>query len=418
MPILVLRRSPDVLSHTGLAIARSAGRWGIDVHGVREDPGAPTRLSRYAGRCFELAPNASDDRWRVALAQIGRELGRTVLVPIDDLAAVFVGDHAAELEEHFLFAHQPPALSRRLSDKGQLHRLCDGLGIAQPGAVFPSDEGDVRDYTREGDFPVVVKRMHGERPARAANAPSVRIAYTAEQLIDAYRAMDSDQAPNVMLQEFVPGTSDTVWMFNGYFDERSRCLFGATGRKIRQRGPRTGPTTLGICQPNEAVGEMSRRLMHAVGYHGIVDLGCRYDARDGAFKLLDVNPRLGSSFRLFVGEDGMDVLRALYLDLTSRPVPPAHPRPGRRWLVEPYDVVAAAQLARDGELDMRRWLHSLRGVDECAWFASDDPGPALGMAARMIVTIFARMTGHRAGGRPSGARATIGQTISRGRPPG
>ena len=31
--------------------------------------------------------------------------------------------------------------------------------------------------------------------------------------------------------------------------------------------------------------------------------------------------RLGQTFRLFVGENGLDVLRALYLDLTGQPVP-------------------------------------------------------------------------------------------------
>ena len=54
--------------------------------------------------------------------------------------------------------------------------------------------------------------------------------------------------------------------------------------------------------------------MKEVGYRGILDIGWRYDARDDRYKLLDVNPRLGASFRLFVGKGGMDVLDG------SRPV--------------------------------------------------------------------------------------------------
>jgi len=48
-----------------------------------------------------------------------------------------------------------------------------------------------------------------------------------------------------MLQEYIPGSSETSWMFNGYFDGESRCLFGATGYKIRQYPLSGGFTTLG-----------------------------------------------------------------------------------------------------------------------------------------------------------------------------
>ena len=76
------------------------------------------------------------------------------------------------------------------------------------------------------------------------------------------------------------------------------------------------------------------RFMHELGYRGILDIGYRFDERDGEYKLLDVNPRIGATFRLFVGDDGMDVLRALYLDLTGQEVAattaPHRPPLGRR----------------------------------------------------------------------------------------
>jgi predicted ATP-grasp superfamily ATP-dependent carboligase len=173
-------------------------------------------------------------------------------------------------------------------------------------------------------------------------------------------------------------------MFNGYFDRDSRCLVGFTGRKVRQRGPHTGPTTLGECVPNEDVADATCRLAAATGYRGIIDIGYRYDARDGSSRLLDVNPRMGGSFRLFVGQDGMDVVRALYMDLTGQSVPESAPSHGRRWIVEPFDLISSAQLAREGSLTAREWLRSFRGVQEGAWFAADDPLPFLTMGVRML----------------------------------
>ena len=68
--------------------------------------------------------------------------------------------------------------------------------------------------------------------------------------------------------------------------------------------------------------------MKAIGYQGILDIGYRYDRRDGQYKVLDVNPRIGCTFRLFAATNGMDVARALYLDMTGQT---GASRPGCRW---------------------------------------------------------------------------------------
>lgn len=102
-----------------------------------------------------------------------------------------------------------------------------------------------------------------------------------------------------------------------------------------------------------------------------------YDARDGEYKLLDVNPRIGSTFRLFVSENGMDVVRAAYFDLTGQRVTPAFVPDGRKWIVEDFDLVAALRYYRDRRLTLTEWFKSLSGIHESAFVALDDPLPAL-----------------------------------------
>jgi predicted ATP-grasp superfamily ATP-dependent carboligase len=176
-----------------------------------------------------------------------------------------------------------------------------------------------------------------------------------------------------MIQEFIPGED---WMFDGYFDAESRCLFGMTGRKIRRFPVYTGVTSLGICVPNETVVRTTAAFMQAIGYRGILDIGYRWDVRDGSYKVLDVNPRIGCTFRLFAA-GGLDVARALYLDLTGEPVPPVAPANGRKWFVEDFDFISALSLWRQGCLSFKDWLRSFRGVEEAACFALDDPLPFL-----------------------------------------
>ena len=122
-------------------------------------------------------------------------------------------------------------------------------------------------------------------------------------------------------------------MFNGYFDEHSECLIAFTGRKIRQYPAYAGVTSLGICQTNNEVEATTRAFMKAIGYRGIVDMGYRFDARDGRYKIYDVNPRIGATFRLFVDRAGNDVARALYLNMTAQTVIPGERLRGRKWIV-------------------------------------------------------------------------------------
>lgn len=122
---------------------------------------------------------------------------------------------------------------------------------------------------------------------------------------------------------------------------------------------------------------MTRDLVKATGYRGLLDINYRYDAPDGQHKVLDINPRVGATFRLFAGASGMDVVRAMYFDMTGQSVDPAMAAEGRRWIVEDCDLMSSLHSFRTGELAFRDWVTSYCGVAETGIFAMDDPLPAL-----------------------------------------
>lgn len=382
-PLFALRRSFAELQHGVLNIARSAGRLGIPAHATRSGRHEPATRSRYLRGALELPHGASDEQWLSELLSYGAKLGSSVLLALDDDSAVFLDDHRDALGEAYILPASPPGLARRLASKRVLWELCEQIGIAAPESSFPASEEEAANQSAAFGYPVVLKRSEPWIEPRDAGAPSVAIARTEAELRFWHRRMESAVKPQVMIQEYIPGGSSSIWMFNGYFDLRSECLYASTGRKLRQRGPRTGPTTLGVCSWNEAVADSATQLMRELSYSGIVDMGFRYDERDGRYKLLDVNPRTGSSFRLFAAVGGLDVVRAAYLDLTGQRVPRDRARDGRTWLVEPYDIVASAQLASARELTLSSWLRSLSAVDERAWWAGDDIAPFLAMCGSL-----------------------------------
>jgi D-aspartate ligase len=382
-PLLIFGLSRGTFHHGALGIARSAGRLGIPVYRLGLERWAPAAFSRYNSGWSTIPAHAGAEQILTTLRERRRSIGQAIIVPIDDVSSVFLDEHAGELADDFLFPRQPQGLAQALSSKRAMFELCCEHGVPTPWSAFPESQEELLELVEHTGFPVVLKCINvGDAPT---SAPRVAIAADRHELTAAYRTMQGAASHNVMLQEYVPGTPESVWMFNGYFDARSECRFGFTGKKIRQSPPYTGVTTLGACEPNPTVEETTVRLMKALSYRGILDIGYRYDNRDGQYKLLDVNPRIGGTFRLFVGADGMDVLRALYLDLTGAEVPAPAPQPGRRWLVDPLDLASSAIYRRRGDITVRAWLRSFRGVRETAWFALDDPLPFLVLWLRLLV---------------------------------
>ena len=370
VPVVVLG-----FDHGSLGIARSLGRLGVTVYGVASDPRAPALASRYCRHVIwdlEHALGAETIRF---LNDLGNRIGcKAVLIPTTDATSLLIAEHSDDLAARFLFPHVPPTVVRSFSDKRAVHNLAGRLGIPTPEAVFPQSLDDVEDFARRATFPVVLKGIDGARLQTRTGRKMVLVR-SERSLVEQYAKLEDPRAPNLMLQEYIPGADDSVWMFNGYFNQASHCVAGFTGTKLRQHPVDAGATSLGICRRNETVEAMTTALMRTVGYRGIVDIDYRYDQRDGSYKLLDPNPRIGCTFRLFVDANGMDVVRFLYLDMTGQPLPAAVPGEGRKWIEESGDIESSLDRMGAGNLTVRAWIQSLHGIDEAAWFARDDLSP-------------------------------------------
>jgi len=393
-PAVVLKLDPNMLHHGGLGVIRSLGRLGVPVYGVHEGRWAPAASSRYlAGRCYwpllrrsqppdpELPEHA--ERIRSGLLSLAARIGRrAVLLPTDDAGAIFLAEHGGPLREAFLFADPPADLPRRLAGKYSLHELAQELGVPTPRAMLAWSATEAAYFAALAGFPVIGKLTTPWRHPAGPALRSTMIIRTPEELGGVVRACAQAHA-GLMLQEYLPGGPGRDWFFHGYGGTSGRCVPAFTGVKDRSYPAHAGLTSLGRAVPNATLRDQCAGLLHRLGFRGIADLDLRFDPRDGQYKLLDFNPRLGAQFRLFTDRAGVDVARAAYLDLTGQPAAPQEMVSGRRFLVENYDPLGALSYWRRGELGPRSWAASLRGIDETAWFARDDLRPFGLMCLRM-----------------------------------
>jgi predicted ATP-grasp superfamily ATP-dependent carboligase len=388
VPVLLLRLDPNPFHHGTLGAVRSLGRAGIEVHAVVASARGPVGRSRYLHRTYELPAGPVTDAPLLALLRdISERIGRpAVLIPMDDRGAIAAARLAGPLLGRFLLPAQPAGLPERVADKAELARLCRELELPHPATALPGSAQQADAMAAGLGLPCVAKwsrpwLLPGPADTGLRSTTLVRTRADARRLYEL-----TDRAGSaLLLQRRLPGTPDTDWFFHGCFTRGGSCLIGGSGRKERAWPPRTGLTAVGRWLPNPDVERAALRLARHLDYRGILDLDFRRDAH-GRYHLLDFNPRPGAQFRLFTDPSGLDVVRALHLDLTGRTVPAARDAPGRLFRAENYALLSALATARTGRPRPARPNRTRGGRRdvERAWFAADDPLPFLAMTGSWL----------------------------------
>jgi D-aspartate ligase len=380
---LVFKVGQYPLHHGGVAVIRTLGRVGVRVFGVHEDVGTPAARSAYLTGGF-VWPTGGQETYRrqllVGLAEVVARIGKPcVVIPTDDHAAVFLNEHADQLPAPLRQPALAPGLARELVNKQRCRSLAMRSGIPVPSTTVLRCPTSISALGTM-EFPIVVKRAERtllDDGQRTYSTVIVRSADELRQLVES-----PGEEHDILLQEVIPGEPGDDWLFHAYCDAESNSLVSFTGRKLRSYPAYAGETAYAMAEDNAKLREQMEHMLRAIGFVGIVSMDLRYDRRDGTYRLLDFNPRTGACFRLFENVHGIDVVRALHMDLSGRQVPSGPQRSGRTYVVEPYDLRTGRRYLRHSGLTVSAWLRCIIRADERAWLTFDDVAPASVYAMR------------------------------------
>ncbi|MFJ9863367.1 ATP-grasp domain-containing protein [Streptomyces sp. NPDC101165] len=381
VPAVLLRIDRNPFHHGTLGAVRSLGRAGVEVHLVADCAESPVRRSRYVHRIHPPpAPGTSPGEIAAALRRVAARVALpAVLIPMDDASAVAAGRLREELAPAYLLPQQPGALPGRVADKAELAGVCAAAGIPHPVTLVPDSAEDAAAAARRLGLPVVAKWSRPWLVPAGIGLRSTVVVNSARPARELY-LRSTEARCSLLLQTYLPPGRDRDWFVHGYADRSGAVRAGGPGRKQLAWPRGAGLTAVGRWTPNPQVQALAERLTGELGYRGIFDLDFRRCGSTGRYHLLDFNPRPGAQFRLFADSAGLDVVRALHLDLTHRPLPDGVPLPGREFVVENYAP-----------------LHALRrasGERELAWHAPDDRAPG-----RALWTLWGRHVADRLAGR-------------------
>ncbi|MEU6376637.1 ATP-grasp domain-containing protein [Streptomyces sp. NPDC046909] len=365
VPAVLLRIDRNPFHHGTLGAVRSLGRAGVEVHVIAESTGSPVSRSRFVRQIHPPPPPGTPTAdIAVALRRIAARIARpAVLIPMDDASAIAVSRLRQELAPAYLLPATPDPLAERVADKAELAALCAAVDVPHPLTLIPDSPAEAANAAWQLGLPVIAKWSRPWLLPAESGLRSTVVLGSAQEARDLYLRTE-EAGSRLLLQAYLPPGTDRDWFFHGYADRSGAVRGGGAGVKLRAWPRGAGLTAVGRWTPDQRVQALAERITGALGYRGIFDLDFRRDAR-GRHHLLDFNPRPGAQFRLFSDTAGLDVVRALHLDLTHRPLPDGVPRAGREFVVENYAPLTALRPAPAGR--------------ELAWCAADDRAPGRAM---------------------------------------
>ena len=359
----------------GLSIARSLGRHGVPVW-VTTPPNAKlASCSRYTLRTLPWPDGESEAQVGYLLELAARyDLDQWVLFPTSDESAALLSKFHTALSRRFLVSTPAWEVLRWAYDKRLTYQLAAEQKVDYPSTIYPATEVDLEGVPCA--FPAILKPATHATINRFTADKAWPVA-NREELLARYREARELIPPELILvQERIPGGGESQ------FSYAALCYDGQPIASLTARRTRQYPIDFGYSSSfvetldiPEIVGP-SRRLLTAIRYTGLVEVEYKLDARNGRYKLLDINPRLWTWSPLG-GRAGIDFPYLLWRMTVGRPVPEKTGRTGARWVRMSTDVPAAIHLMLRGRLSLGAYLSSLRSPVEFALMAADDPLPGL-----------------------------------------
>jgi D-aspartate ligase len=361
--------------HPGLAVARSLGRRGIPIW-VIEDQHCISSWSRYVQRVVRVE-SILDERMTVeAVLAIGKQhnLRGWILIPTRDETVAAFARHREQLSEFFRVSTGEWKSVQWAWDKNKTYELAESLGIPCPRTYNPRGKDELPALYSQ--LPLAIKPAIKENFFYSTGAKAWR-ANSPDELNQLYdKAASKIRAEEILLQEIIPGDGREQYSYCA-FVRNGKPHSTLTARRLRQRPHDFGraATYVETVEAPEIEG-LSEKFLSAIDYHGIVEIEYKRDARDGKYKLLDVNARAWGFHAIGRG-CGVDFPYALYADQLQWPIESVRAVPGVGWLRLITDVPTALSDLICGRLSVGDYLRSLSATRVESVFDWKDPVPTL-----------------------------------------
>lgn len=396
MPERVLLLGDDLRAF--LAIARSLGRRGVEVHAAPSDFSSPALKSRYIAAVHRLPPHPLDPKaWETALAKLIAAHDFRKVVPTSDSGLFMLRAHAGALGRERIGIANEQALEI-FSDKANTRALAARHGIAVAEGMVLGAGHEAGTVAEALGLPLVLKPRASYALGDVRTKRSAMVVREAGEL---EAQLGSGAWDGCVAERFFPGVGVGV----SVLAREGRVLFAYQHRRLRESSE-TGASTRRVSEAvDPALLAAVEPLAAAAKLDGVAMFEFRVDRGGGSHILLEVNPRFWGSLPLAVAA-GAD-FPALWWDLA------VHGRAGAgRYaagiakadltgeldrVVDRFEAASGGERLRSAAAGLAAALSLLVARRSADSWAADDPRPwreeRAELARRLLAALRKRLPG-------------------------
>jgi predicted ATP-grasp superfamily ATP-dependent carboligase len=332
-----------------------------------------------------IVPNieADPDLLRHVLQRFAHQFfEQGVLFPTTDTAVLTLARIQEDLE-NYVTVTPPRAIVETCVLKTKFYKSLQAAGIPHPMTLYPK-EVPIDVIMQQIAFPMYI------RPAQSLifSQRFRRKGFVAHnpQELKKFVALATREGLEVMVQEVIPGPATNGYIIQGYFNQRSRPIVIVPAQKIRQ------PTmfsneSIEVVIPRIHAEECIQHLLdyfHQIQYCGLFGAEFKRDARDGSFKLLEVNARSMGGNAISAACGANDILTA-YRDVLGEKVAPLLTYESGLYFIDvgtDLETMLALVVRRD--FSIREFLHPYRQKKAFNILSRTDPLPFLTLMSTLL----------------------------------
>lgn len=377
------------MSATGLSVARSLGRKGIEVHGL-DSSKQVGMYSRYVKPI--ISPNVIEKEREFIdrLIDLGKSLPKPViLLCAHDEYIGAVSRNREELKAYFRFNIPAGEIVENFLDKRKSYTIAKDCGIECPATYVAENIEDVKIIANKVRFPCALKPAISHTWRVKFCGKKLISVNSPEELLNHFSEVKNTY-PQIMIQELIPGKDDQIYLFYAYFNSKSEPLAFFIPRKLRQYPIHFGVGCYNISEMNEDVKNIGFKLLTKIKYTGMGAVELKRDSKEGKFKFMELNMRF-----IMIGElaiaSGVDFPYIMYRDLIGEKVEKTSTfKDGVRLLNLELDLGAFWNYRKQKEITLTEYINSFKGIKKLAYtyFAVDDLRPFMHVHFNFIKAIF------------------------------
>ena len=224
---------------------------------------------------------------------------KLLLISCSDYYTGLITENKDKLNDLYLMNYIDLDLRNSLENKKDFYEICEKYGLSYP-KTFVISKANKDNFTLPFEFPVICKPNDSFKWLKV-KFEGYKKAYKVDNLDQLNRILDLAYSNGyddyMIIQDFIPGGSDAMFVVNAYVDSKGRVTMTHAAQ-----------TALDECLPNdignynalisgdypELVKEV-KDFLEKIEYRGYANFDFKYDSRDEVYKVFEINLRQGRS---------------------------------------------------------------------------------------------------------------------------